>query len=470
MKYGIARHLYSAFLVVTLVAIGTFSLILSIGSDQEFDRYESRTSQLDLTRMEHWLVGYYVAASGWTGIQPFIDEMQVLYARHIIVTDHVGRIIADSRNDDTGQAFRDEWLRRDLRSFKGETTLGTAYMSPDPTIGTGFRRQLEESLRLLLISAGVVALILALPLSFLLGKPVTQAIEEMAQTARLAGSGDFTARVTHEHGGEFGQLAEALNSMVTDLQKNKIMRQNLVADTAHEIRTPISNIRGYVEAAADRLAEPDIALRAIGEEANRLSHLAEALQDLALSDAGTLKLFLSTQQIEQIINTTAEAARARATALGVAIVVDIPTTLPPVPVDDRRIMQVLHNLLSNAITFSPPGSTVTIAATADTEETSRIGIGPGAPVRVGPSKIRVSVSDSGSGIPDEELDHVFDRFHRIDPSRARTTGGSGLGLTIARGIIQAHGGSIWAEHGSERGTVFMFTLPTTPRKIDPEVG
>jgi signal transduction histidine kinase len=192
-------------------------------------------------------------------------------------------------------------------------------------------------------------------------------------------------------------------------------------------------------------------MRAIGEEATQLTHLADDLQELALADAGSLSLVLCPESVPTLIEHAVTNARARIAALGIDLVVELDPDLPLVRVDSQRITQVLNNLLSNAASYSKPGSTIIVGAA------KRYSLATNTP------EVVVTVSDRGCGIPAEELEHIFDRFDRVDPSRMRATGGSGLGLTIGRSIIAAHGGEIHAENRDGGGSRLVFTLPCPAR-------
>jgi two-component system sensor histidine kinase BaeS len=216
----------------------------------------------------------------------------------------------------------------------------------------------------------------------------------------------------------------------------------MVSDVAHELRTPLSNIRGYLEAVQDGMIEPKPeVIGSLHEEAMLLNRLVDDLQELSLAEAGQLRLERRQVAPSDVVNKAAEAARAQATSKGIALQVDLPADLPLVDVDHQRIGQVLGNLLSNALTHTPSGGKVVIAA------------------RARQSEAEFSVSDTGEGIPPEHLPYVFERFYRADKSRSRATGGTGLGLSIAKQLVEAHGGQITVESQVGQGTTFTFTLP-----------
>lgn len=463
MKHTFSKYLFSAFIVVIGVSVGTIALVVSAGSEQEFEIYERRSARLELMRMEHWLGAYYLTTPGWDGIVPYVEEMGILSGRHVVLTDVEDTVIADSRDNELERAGFRDWPSRDIHVHDGSELVGTVYVSAEPNVGTTFLEQLAESINLLLLWGGILALLFALPLSFVLGRPIARAIREMATSARLAGAGDFSVRIKRRHRGELGELADALNSMVEDLSRTRQLRRNLVADTAHELRTPITNIRGFVEAAEDGLVTPGNALHAISEETELLSRLADDLQELAIADAGALNLDRAPSPVRELIRRAARPADRQASSNEVSVDFDLEANLPSIVVDEKRIGQVLGNILRNAFAYAPSGSTVTISAYRSAG-LSAPPHGSGATEKrsSAPAAVEIAVADRGPGIAAEHRELVFERFYRVDGSRARSTGGSGLGLAIARKIVEAHGGDIRCEARDGGGTRIIVRLPIVP--------
>jgi len=271
---------------------------------------------------------------------------------------------------------------------------------------------------------------------------MTSPIGVLAKAARRLGYGDLSQRVRLQGEGEVTALAQAFNSMAADLEYAERLRRNMVADVAHELRTPLSNIRGYLEAIDDGMIKPDAAvIRSLNEEAALLSRLVNELQELSLAEAGELKLVYQTENITDLVKQAVAPWQPQLTAGEICLLLELPDNLPLVNIDWQRVNQVLHNILENAVAHTPKGGTINVAA------------------RVRGKWVEVSVSDTGEGIPAEDLPHIFERFYRVDKSRARATGGSGLGLTIAKRLIEAHGGTISVQSKVGEGSRFSFTLP-----------
>ena len=215
-----------------------------------------------------------------------------------------------------------------------------------------------------------------------------------------------------------------------------------MADVAHELRTPLSNIRGYLEALRDGVIEPDAStIESMHEEALLLTRLADDLQELALAEAGELRLDLAPNDLADIVRKAVAAIQVQAATKDIHIETKLAPDLPQVKVDAEWIGQVLRNLLSNAVAYTPQGGQVSVSA------------------RTLGSWVELSVADSGTGIPAEDLPFIFERFYRADKSRSRATGGVGLGLTIVKRLVEAHGGSIEAHSEEGRGSTFVFTVP-----------
>jgi two-component system, OmpR family, sensor histidine kinase BaeS len=290
--------------------------------------------------------------------------------------------------------------------------------------------------RIVLLAGGV--LLLTVLLCVLLASSVVRPLRRMAAVAHEAGEGDLTARVREGRHDEVGEVARAFNRMAGRRQQLEEARRRLVSDVSHELRTPLSNVRGWVEAAQDGLVEPDERLLAsLHEETLHLQRLVEDLHDLALGDAGELRLEPMEIEVGVFLDQVAASFRAAADLVGVALLVEADPELR-VDADPVRLRQAVANLVANALRHTPDGGTVTLR-----------GGGGG----------WLEVADTGAGIPAEELPHVFERFRRADAARSRATGGSGLGLAIVRQIVEAHGGSATIASTLGKGTTVRLMLP-----------
>jgi len=297
--------------------------------------------------------------------------------------------------------------------------------------------------------AGAAALVLALTVgaSVLVGGRLVRPLRDLTGAAQRMRDGEDTAPVVVGADNEIGRLAATFNDMSAHRARLEAQRKAMVSDVAHELRTPLSNIRGWLEAAQDGVADPDPAfIEFLHTEAVQLQHIIDDLQDLAQADADALRLHPEPVRVAELLGQVAAAHQARADAAGVTLIVrpappDRP--LPPLTADPVRLRQAVGNLVSNAVRHTPAGGEVTLRPYGSEDGDA----------------VLVDVADTGSGIPADDLVHVFDRFWRGEKSRNRRTGGSGLGLAIVRKLAEAHGGSATAVSMPGEGSVFTLRLP-----------
>lgn len=306
--------------------------------------------------------------------------------------------------------------------------------------------------------AGVAALVLALTVgaSVLAGARLVRPLRALTGAAQRMRDGEDSAPVLVTSDNEIGRLAATFNDMSAHRARLEEQRKMMVSDVAHELRTPLSNIRGWLEAAQDGLAHPDPAfISSLLEEALQLQHIIDDLQDLSAADAGVLRVHREPGvRVEELLGHVAAAHQAQADTAGV--VLTVATAGPGAPVltltaDPVRLRQAVGNLVSNAVRHTPAGGHVTLRAyAAESGE-----------------EIALEVADTGTGIPPDDLAYVFDRFWRADKSRNRRSGGSGLGLAIVRKLAEAHGGTASAISTVGEGSVFTLRLPAPPPSREP---
>ena len=434
-------RLLVATILVVLIAVGVTAFVATRRTVGEFQRYVERRSPLDDRRLAFFLARTYDRTKSWDGIQSEIAQLAQMSGQRVVVADGKQKIVADSDNRLIGKIVDPKWPPPSAALVSGGTLVGALYLDPMSTAeraDTAFLAAVNRSVLVGALIAGLAALAVTLALSSRILRPV----ERLTEAAQRMEKGDLTVRVPVTSEDEIGQLAHAFNSMAGSLAQQEQLRRNMVTDVAHELRTPLTNLRGYLEAARDDLVPSDAALvDNLYEETMLLSRLVADLQELAQAEAGQLALLRQPASLAGIVEQAVTILRPQANAKGLMLSVDLPDNLPPVDVDPERVGQVLRNLLNNAVAHTPQGGEVAVAA------------------RSGDREVAVSVRDTGTGIAAEHLPYVFDRFYRADKSRARQTGGAGLGLAIAKQLVIAHGGSIKVESAPEQGTTFTFTLP-----------
>jgi two-component system OmpR family sensor kinase/two-component system sensor histidine kinase BaeS len=312
--------------------------------------------------------------------------------------------------------------------------------SPRPPLHEAFLQTVNRSLW---IATGVVAVV-ALALALFLIRHLTGPLRNLTAAAHRIAAGDLTARVEETGEDELGKLARSFNAMAESLEEGERSKRQMIADVAHELRTPITVLRAAVEGFEDGILDPTPEnLSALKDKVHLTARLIEDLQQLALADMGRLSLHQEPFPLERVIADIAAMIGPQLEDGGIRLTLDLPPGLPPAVGDRQRIQQVLLNLMANALRHTPAGGEILVTARADGSE------------------IEVSVCDTGPGISPEDAAHLFERFYRGREARAAGTG-TGLGLSVAKAIVDAHGGRIWAENRPTGGACFHFTLPRAP--------
>ncbi|MDO8964827.1 MAG: HAMP domain-containing sensor histidine kinase [Coriobacteriia bacterium] len=322
---------------------------------------------------------------------------------------------------------------------------------PQPMAGRGLGRGMMltnaqvtflDSMNTGMLVAALAAVVIAAVVALLLARYIARPLTQLRGAASALAAGDLEHRVEVRGPAEVEDLGRAFNDMAVSLEEAEALRRRLVADVAHELRNPVAALRAQAEGIADGVLEADDArLASLVEDVEHLSRLITDLQELSAAEAGGLRYDMVPFDLCDLA--AREAARAAANAAPGVVVSAEPGAAVTVVADELRISQVLRNILSNAVRHTPAGS-VTVTCVVE---------GGGAVLRV---------TDTGEGIPEADLPYVFERFYRADSARARDTGGYGIGLAVARRIIEDHGGHVFAESASGAGATVGFTLPSAP--------
>lgn len=337
-------------------------------------------------------------------------------------------------------AFASALFTRHLAELASESA--TALTPDNPHLTAAFRATMWQAL---IVAAGVASLAAFLTSLFMARRIVRPIQQMLAATQRIA-AGNYAERVPHDPAtgrDELGRLATSFNTMASALEETERQRRALIGDVAHELRTPIATLEGYLEGLLDGVVEPSPETWArLHGEAGRLRRLVSDLQEVSRAEAGQLALIVRPVAPQTIIAAAVDQLSERFVEQGLTMAVTAAPDLPPVATDADRAIQVLTNLLTNALRYTPSPGQIAISA----EPTG--------------TTVTFRVRDTGIGFTHEQATHLFDRFYRAEKSRTRALGGTGVGLTIARALVEAMGGDIQADSpGPGHGSVFTFTLP-----------
>lgn len=451
--------------MLALAAVGIYS---GLAAGREVRDLRRASNEAVFARVHEAFTEYYETSGSWSGVAGNVDRVSYLTGRDIAILDAEGNFIVAAkwlRNGERPLDREDYTLARitvdgdhvgavlvgpvasrpTFRSYKGSARL--------PDKGEAWREIQEPSLRRFsdtaiqsLLWSGLAAGLGGTLLVSLLSRRMLRSVRTLTAAAQKLGKGDLSQRVAVSGRDEIGELTKTFNTMAEGLENAEWQRRNMVADVAHELRTPLTNIRGYVEAVRDGLLPADgSTMENIHRQTMYLSKLVEDLRLLAETEAADFQLDLEPASLAEVVSCSVDAFRPQAQATGLVITFssnpELEVSECQVKLDRMRIEQVMSNLLQNAIAHTPAGGKIDVT------------------MRGTDQAVCVTVADTGEGIPSEDLPHVFDRLYRVDASRTRSTGGAGLGLTIARQLIEAHGGTIRVESTPGEGSTFTFTLP-----------
>ena len=351
----------------------------------------------------------------------------------------------------TNGAFEQYLISRQTGDLSAMDQMMDEMMGPEASqaameqmFGPAERAYLEAINSSLWLTGGLAALV-AVALGLLLARQIAGPVRALTTAARRLGAGDLDQRVpVRGRRDELEELAEAFNSMAEAVGRQEMLRRQMAADIAHELRTPLAVIQANLEAMLDGirpLSAEEVA--DVHRETLLLSRLVTDLRDLSLVETGQLPLRKELTDLTTLVQTSIARFSSWAEEKGVRLAVKAAEDSPRADVDPDRVAQVLGNLLDNALRYTPPGGEVVVRLESGAQR----------------DEVRVTVRDTGSWIPEEHLPNIFERFYRADHARTRTDGGSGIGLAVVKQLVEAHGGVVWAESRPGEGTTFGFALP-----------
>lgn len=439
-----------AFALVTVMGLLIAGLVTNIRVSTEFRRFVHHNQMLD-SMLVPGLVSHYTAHGSWAGVDTVLDRPRgggmgigrgQGMGMSLLLADANGQVIY-AHGVAIAQLTRQQQTDALPITVDGQTV---GYLWSDTPHNTDLAPSAQEFLGQLnaaLLQAGLIAGGLGLLFGMVIARGLSAPLRRLATAAQRIAQGNLNQHVPVQGATEVAGLAQSFNEMAAGLARAETLRRHLVADVAHELRTPLSVIQGNLRAILDEvypLERREIA--AIYDETLMLSRLVSDLRELAQAEAGQLQLHRRPVSLDALVESAVNLFAELAQEKGITLIhTPASSDLPPVLADPDRVRQVIHNLLTNALRHTPTGGEIRLAVTQRGDAACLL------------------VSDTGSGIAADDLPHVFERFWRADRSRARESGGSGLGLVISKQLIEAHGGRIGAASEPERGSRFWVMLP-----------
>jgi len=461
-RIPLALKLGVAFIVLILLAVALVYFLTARSITQQFDEYRQESLENSASEIAALLASYREREGRWVGVgervltRPYIVSLGdrslegsvAIFRVPLVLFDHDGAFIASTDLQWINNRMRDEqgrlWATEEdladgIPIMVDGNREGTLLVREVTDLGGSERAFLSTVTRSALLGGGI-AIGIALVLSFLLIVQILSPLRVLSRATDRIAQGDLPNRIRIKSRDELGQLGSSFDHMVDSLRRSETLRQTMTADIAHELRTPVTIIQGTLEAILDGIYDPsNETIAPIYEETLHLGSLIDDLRDLALAEAGELRLARERTDIVELVRQVTETAGSSVEE-SPTVHVEFAGEFPELSLDPKRFRQVLANLLSNALIYTPVDGEIRVN------------------VRRVEESVELSVSDTGPGISDEDLPHLFERFYRGDPARGRT-GGSGLGLAIVRQWVEAHGGTIRAENRPDGGARFVLRIP-----------
>jgi two-component system OmpR family sensor kinase/two-component system sensor histidine kinase BaeS len=462
--------LFLSFTVIVLIAVASVVIFARQGAAGEVRAYMFRGGMSGVEDLVDALESYYQSNAGWEGVQDMLLA-QYSTGRHmgqgsgmgpggsgmgpgmggrmnqrLRVADAQGNLVADTGAQAPSGAVAPEALQSAIRLQQDGSTVGYLLAEGGISLLPGAELPLINRITMAAITAGLIAVAISLLLALAIAYGLLRPVNALTRAAQAMEKGDLSVRVNPSGNDELSLLGRAFNRMAGALQQAEESRKAMTADIAHELRNPLAVQRASLEALQDGIypLTPEN-LAPILEQNQHLTRLVDDLRTLALADAGQLTLERTPTEILPLLQRVVERYQPQAARQAISLQIAEPAQpLPDLPLDSLRIEQILANLITNALRFTPSAG--------------RIRIAPGVEGR----QVVIHVHDTGPGIPTEALPSIFERFFRGDRSRSRSQGGSGLGLAIARQLARAHGGDLSAENHPTGGAVFHLSLPYNP--------
>jgi len=447
-------RLILSFVLVVLVTLVSVIFFARRGTERAVGDFMVHGGMVSSRDLVESLETYYNQTGIWMGVDRLISGMQGMgqmmegrgrglgmMGQRLRIADAEGIYVADSQGSSAGSQMTEaeRSLAVPLMDTRGATV---GYLVGEG--GLGSDASLIGQINQVALQAGLFGGLIALLLGLVLAYSLVRPIHNLDRAARLLAKGDLDQRVPVQGNDELASLGNTFNSMAGSLQEAEKTRRAMTADIAHELRTPLAVQRAQIEALQDGVYPLTLEnLQPLVDQNTQLNRLVEDLRTLALAESGDLKLERQPTHLPELVERVLERFRPHTDQRGITVNAEPPASevCPPLDLDPGRLEQILANLISNALRYTPEGGTIRVQISCDK------------------NNVVLTVRDSGPGIPEEALPHIFERFYRADRSRNRSDGGTGLGLAIARRLSEAMGGELSAANAVEGGAVFSLVFP-----------
>jgi signal transduction histidine kinase len=443
----LTHKLTLAFLLVSLLAIGLAALVVQNVTSSQFNNYLLEQQREQFLRVA---AEYYAENGNWRGVEIPLQAAQLLpppsqpgqipLPQPFALTGRDGRVIIPGGGFERGQIILPNVLGRGTPIEVDGETVGYLLTTGAPPAQRTIEAQYLERVNLSLLAAALGGVVLALVLGLFVARTLTRPLRELTGATRALARGDLQQQVTVHADDEIGELAQSFNQMSADLARAQQARKQMTADIAHDLRNPLTVLGGYLESLTDGTLKPTPERFSVMQaEVAHLQRLVDDLRTLSLADAGELRLQKKPARVVDLLERVAESYRYQAEAQGIRLEVQAQADLTEVDLDPARMEQVLGNLVSNALRYTPEGGEIQLNG------------------RQAAGRVIFEVVDNGSGISPEIIPHIFERSFRGDSSRSGDE--SGLGLAIAKSIVESHSGEIGVKSESGNGCRFWIAMP-----------
>ena len=447
--------------VLTGLIVGGVTLQLM---GRSFNAYLEQNSRTEISEWRDYYLNYYeLNGESWEGVQNYVIQNSAVRSNYgvwvlhepeisvaLLSTD--GIILTNSESSKVGQRVQDQVLNFGYPLYENDSQNLVGYLVPADYLGYKFWALINSYLRdtrQSVVLGIIVTVILAIVLGWFVAKNLTKPLEKLTRSVRRIGQGSTNEKVNIDNDDEIGELALAFNQMSSELSRANDARVQMFADISHELRTPITAIAGTLE---NKLVKNESCtpeeISALYDEMLRLGGMVTELQNISRLDAGHMPINKTLIDFQSFFQDFLVIVDADAESRNIVVKVEFADNLPYCYADPERLKQIVLNLVSNALRYTSDGGVVIFKAWADKEN------------------FIFSVADTGIGMSEEDCAHVFDRFYRSDRSRARETGGTGLGMAITEGLVLAHGGRIEVKSKKDIGTTFTVYLPLYDEKSE----